>query len=142
MSVKVTVPAADSNQPSKFRNRTLWALQILAVLFFLAAGVSKLAGAKYNVVVFDKVGFGQWFRYFAGILEIVGAGMLLTPRFATLGGSLLAVVMAGAIIADRLALGGTGIPALIALVVVATIAWFRRSALTLPIRTSRRVNES
>ena len=131
MSAKQPVSVVEAPQRSKLGHRTLWTLQILAALFFFAAGLSKLAGAHYNVVVFEKVGFGQWFRYLTGVLELVGATLLLVPRLTAAGGTLLAVIMVGAVIADRVALGGTGIPALICLTIAASIAWFRRSTFTL-----------
>jgi len=115
--------------PSKVRNRILWTLQIIAALFFLAAAASKFAGAEYNIVVFEKVGLGQWFRYFAGAMEAIGAILIVTPRYSALGGIVLAVVMVGAFIADISRIGGNGIPALIALAVVASVAWCRRSTL-------------
>ena len=118
--------------PSKARERTLWALQIAAALFFAAAAISKLAGAEYNVVVFEKVGLGQWFRYFTGIMELTGVALIVTPRLAALGGAWLSVIMVGAFIADRFAIGGNGLPALVALIVTATVAWLRWPALRLP----------
>ena len=48
----------------------LWTLSVLTALTFLAAGVPKLIGAPAMVEIFVKVGFGQWFRYFTGILEV------------------------------------------------------------------------
>ena len=129
MPVNSTMPVVERKRQSKLRERTLWTLQILAALFFLAAGLSKLAGVPYNVMVFEKVGFGQWFRYFTGVLEIAGALMLLMPRRIAVGGAVLSVVMIGAVIADRLALGGSGVPALVCLAVVGSITWFRRSTL-------------
>jgi len=132
MATYVKTQDLSRNPPvSKARNRTLWALQVIAALFFLAAGLSKLAGVEYNVVVFEKVGFGQWFRYFTGVLEITGAILVLIPRVATLGGALLATVMVGAFIADVYRIGGNGIPALVALAVTATIAWMRRDSVRL-----------
>jgi len=118
-------PPTPVRPKSQLRNRVLWALQIVAALFFLAAGASKLAGVEYNVVVFEKVGFGQWFRYFTGVLEIAGALMLLRVRLAAVGAGLLSAVMVGALIADRVAIGGNGMPALVAFTVVAAIAWGR-----------------
>ena len=123
------VPAPEANRPStpfKLRNRALWLLQILAALFFVAAAISKFTGAEYNVMVFEKVGLGQWFRYFTGVLEVTGALLLLRPRSAALGGLLLAVVMVGALFTDLVILKGNGIAALVALVITAAIAWLRR----------------
>jgi putative oxidoreductase len=64
-----------------------------------AAGGAKLASAAVMVDMFAKVGLGQWFRYFTGLLEIVGGIGLLTFRHAFYAAVLLAIVMNGAIIA-------------------------------------------
>jgi len=116
-------------RPSKALERTILALRIIAFLFFIAASLSKLTGAEYNVVVFEKVGFGQWFRYFTGVLELTGAVLLFVPGRAAWGGALLSCIMIGAFFADRFLIGGNGVPAIIAFIVVATVTWFRRSQL-------------
>ena len=33
------------------------------------------------VAEFDKLGFGQWFRVFTGVIELIGAFVLLAPRY-------------------------------------------------------------
>src|ERR1700730_8869399 len=71
----------------------------LVALTFIGAGGAKLAGVPVMVGMFDKVGLGQWFRYFTGLLEVTGGIGLLIPRYAFHGAALLAVVMVGAIIA-------------------------------------------
>jgi len=135
MTSPSTLTATRAQPPSKARERTLWALQIIAALFFLVASASKFAGAEYNVQVFDKVGIGQWFRYFTAVMELTGAILIVVPRRAALGGLVLSVVMVGALFADLTLLGGTGIPALIALIITSTIVWFRRSTLPAALRS-------
>src|SRR5260370_42561441 len=87
-----TLPA-DSG---KVRLITLWILSGLVALAFLGAGGAKLAGATAMVELFDKVGRGQWFRYFTGLLEGAGSIGLLIPRYAFYAAGLLAIVMFGA----------------------------------------------
>ena len=58
------------------------------------------------VDMFEKIGFGQWFRYVTGSLEVTGAVLLLLPRTAALGGWLLAAVMIGAIGTHLFLIGG------------------------------------
>lgn len=48
--------------------------------------------------LFDKIGSGQWFRYFAGVLEVVCAILLLTPKTSAIAAILLALTMAGAVV--------------------------------------------
>ena len=118
---------AVARQPSKLRNRTLWTLQIVAALFFFAAAASKFAGVEYNVVVFDKIGLGQWFRYFTACVETLGAILLLVPGRAAWGALLLCATMIGAAIAEVTRLGGNGVFPLVVLALVGCIAWFRRT---------------
>ena len=119
--------AATGQQP-KWRNYGLWALQILAAVAFLAAGGSKLAGAERMVAMFETLGFGQWFRFVTGGLEVLGAVLLLIPRTTWLGGALLAVVMVGAIFTHLVLIGGSFVPALVLLIITAGIAYYRRPA--------------
>ncbi len=118
---------AAKDQP-KWRHYGLWALQILAALAFLAAGGAKLAGAERMVGMFETLGFGQWFRFVTGGLEVIGALLLLAPRTAWLGGALLAVVMVGAVFTHLVLIGGSFVPALALLVITGTVAYFRRPA--------------
>ena len=88
-------------ESGKVRLITIWILSVLVAPAFLGAGVAKLAGAAAMVDLFDKVGRGQWFRYFTGLLEVAGSIGLLIPRYAFYAAGLLAVIMVGAIIARR-----------------------------------------
>ena len=116
------LPAA----PSKGRLITLWILSGLVALAFLAAAGAKLAGVPAMVEEFDKVGFGQWFRYFTALLEVTGAIGLLISRYAFYAAVLLAVVMVGAITAHLTVLGGSPAPALVLLILTAIIAYLRK----------------
>jgi uncharacterized membrane protein YphA (DoxX/SURF4 family) len=106
---------------------TLWILSGFAALLFIGAGGAKLAGTAVMVDLFAKVGLGQWFRYFTGLLE-VGAGIgLLLSRFAFYAAVLLAVVMAGAFIAHVTVLGTSPAAPLVLFVVTGIIAYLRKS---------------
>ena len=106
----------------------LWTLSVLTALTFLAAGVPKLIGAPAMVEIFDKVGFGQWFRYFTGILEVSSAICLLIPRYAFYAAVALAVVMIGAIVAQLTVLAHSlGAPVAL-LVTTGVIAYLRKPA--------------
>jgi putative oxidoreductase len=110
----------------KGRLITLWTLSSLVALAFIAAGGGKLAGAAVMIELFDKVGLGQWFRYFTGLLEVVGGIGLLFPRYAFYATILLAIVMVGAIIAHLAVLGGSPAPAFVLLVLSGIIAFLRK----------------
>jgi len=108
----------------------LWVLRVVVGLAFLAAGGSKLAGTPAMVVMFAKIGFGQWFRILTGSLEVAGAIGLFVPRFAVHAASLLAVVMVGAIGFHLTRLGGNPVPPIVLLLLATLIVWLSK-------RTSR-----
>lgn len=117
---------AGPNQWPRWKSVTAWLLQVLAGLAFLAAGSTKLAGAEMHVETFDDIGIGQWFRYLTGILEVVGALLVFFPRTAFWGALLLSCVMIGAIFTHLALIGGSPLPAIVLLMITATIAWLRR----------------
>jgi putative oxidoreductase len=80
------------------KNVVAWALSVLLALAFLAAGVSKLAGAQMMVDGFRHWGYADWFRYLIGACEVGGAVLLLMPRTAWLGAAGLCVIMIGAVV--------------------------------------------
>jgi hypothetical protein len=51
------------------------------------------------VALFTAVGFGQWFRYVTGILELTGAVLIMVPKTRRIGSALLATTMLGALTA-------------------------------------------
>jgi putative oxidoreductase len=117
--------AQQTTKPSKALNLTIWGVQILTALAFLAAGGSKLSSAPPMVEMFEKIGFGQWFRYVTGSLEVAGAVLLLVPKTAAIGGWLLSAVMIGAIGTHLFMIGGNPIPPAVLLVLAITVAWNR-----------------
>jgi putative oxidoreductase len=107
-------------------NITLWTLQILTAAMFLFAGGAKLAGAVGTVAAFDTIGFGQWFRYLTGSLEVTCAILLLIPRASAIGAALLAAIMVGAIATHLFILGGSPAVPIVLLLITTTVAWKRR----------------
>ena len=106
----------------------LWLAQIaLAAMFFLAGG-SKMVGAPAMVNLFAAIGWGQWFRYFTGAIEISAAIALLIPSASLFGAMLLIPTMFGAMI-DNLFLGQSPVVPLVLLLIAATVAWSRRNQL-------------
>ena len=122
----ITTTNALPANSGKVRLITLWTLSGLVALAFLGAGGAKLAGAAAMVELFDKVGRGQWFRYFTGLLEVAGAIGLLIPRYAFYAAGLLVVVMVGAIIAHLTVLGTSPASPVVLLILSGTIAWLRK----------------
>lgn len=113
---------------SRFQDVVIWTLQIVVAFVFLFAGSVKLAGFDDAVRMFGAIGFGQWFRYVTGLLEVAGAVLVLVPSFATAGAGVLALVMAGAVVAHLTThlQGGSAGAAFFLLLVTSYIAWKRR----------------
>jgi putative oxidoreductase len=65
-------------------------------VFFLI-GMEKMTGATW-VKLFEEIGFGQWFRYFTGVVQMTGSALLLIPWTARLGAALIGCTMLGAMI--------------------------------------------
>ena len=110
-------------------NVALWVLQILVAVAFLAAGSGKLLGTPETVALFDAVGIGQWFRYVIGVLEVLGALLLVFPGLTAFGAVLLGVVMTGASVSHLTVLDSAPTASLVLLALTALIAWGRRSQL-------------
>lgn len=99
-SAQITMIESSSNE-LRFRNSPLdWALRFVVFLVFLFFGTGKFksdASAPW-VILFNEVGFGQWFRYFTGVVEIAGAFLVLIPRTVTVGLTVLVCTTAGAVL--------------------------------------------
>jgi putative oxidoreductase len=106
---------------------TLWILSGFAALLFIGVGGAKLAGAAAMVELFAKVGPGQWFRYFTGVLEVAAGIGLLISRYAFYAALVLAVVMVGAVIAHVTVLGTSPAAPLVLFVITGIIAYLRKS---------------
>jgi putative oxidoreductase len=86
-----------------------WGLRLLLAAVFVYAGMQKFPSAPGApwVKVFDNIGIGQWFRYFTGIVEVVGGCLVAAPRATSIAVPLLACTMVGAFLV-HLAVVGTG----------------------------------
>jgi putative oxidoreductase len=95
-------------RPRRLPSTLLWAVQILlAAMFLFTAVAPKLSGSHSSVQEFGLIGAGQWFRYFVGVIELVGAIGLLIPWLAGLAAVWLAGDMAGATIVNATVLRNT-----------------------------------
>ena len=81
-------------------NIALWVLQVLLAVSFASAAFQKLGGSDYMVKLFDKIGFGTWFRYVIGLIELVGAIGLLIPLLTGAAAVGLMLLMVGATITN------------------------------------------
>jgi hypothetical protein len=91
----------------KFKNSPNdWALRAVIFGVFLFFGSRKFTSDPNApwVVLYDQIGFGQWFRYFTGAIEIAGAFLVLISQTVTAGMVMLGLVLTGAVLIDLLVL--------------------------------------
>ncbi|MDF4253256.1 DoxX family protein [Streptomyces sp. WMMB303] len=125
MSQTVSAPSAADRQDAAGRREEL-AAKILTVLLALflgaASGAPKLFRAEAAVDIFDRIGWGDWFLYTVGALEVLGAVALLIPILS--GAAALAFIglMTGATVFNLTVLDAP--EAVITTVVVAALCGF------------------
>jgi len=105
-----------------------WTLTVMLALLFAYVGGTKLTGNPSMVREFAQIGFGQWFRYLVGTLEVGGAIGVLIPKVRFWGALLIATVMVGATIANLSILHIPPLAGLTAvlLALALALAWLRR----------------
>ena len=115
--------------PPRSANIAVWILRVVVAALFLFAASMKLTGQPMMVQEFDMVGLGQWFRYFTGVLEVVGAVATLVPAVSALGAVLLLLVDAGAFVAQVGVLHMDWIHPIVIGAVIAALIYLQRDAL-------------
>jgi putative oxidoreductase len=118
-----SLSVTSSSSVSPAQRRVVWGIRILLALAFGAAGAAKLVGVQQLVELFSAIGFGQWFRYLTGAVEVVGALLMLIPAAGLIGGLLLTATCVGAVATHLLLIGGSPVPATVLGVLSAFIAW-------------------
>ena len=120
-----TAVLGKQGESAKGLNIALWVVQVGVAAMVLMAGANKLAGNEQMVGMFQAIGFGQWFRYLTGALEVIGGVLLLVPRLAGVGGLLTTGVFVGAVGTHLFIIGGNPAVAIVLLVASLFIAWGR-----------------
>jgi putative oxidoreductase len=90
----------DTPRELRFKNSGWdWAVRIVIFVAFAFTGTEKFKTDAHApwVVLFDEIGFGQWFRYLAGVLEIGGGFLTLLSGSVEIGLILLMATMLGAL---------------------------------------------
>jgi putative oxidoreductase len=87
---------------------TAWLPRLGIVLAFLFIGATKFGATGEWVRIFDRIGVGQWFRYFTGAMQVTGALLLLTRPTRPLGALMLGSTMIGAMIVDVVVMHAAG----------------------------------
>ena len=80
------------------------------------------------VATFGAIGWGQWFRYLTGAIEVGSAVLLWVPGMQWIGAALLVCTMIAAVLFHLLLLGPSFVPALVLGVLSAVVLVARRPA--------------
>jgi len=99
-----------------------WLPRVAVALVFLSVGSEKFGSHGPWIRVFARIGFGDWFRYLTGVMQVGGALLLLVPPLVTFGTIVLGCTMVGAIIANIFILH-TGLAAIIPSLLLAAVAF-------------------
>ena len=77
-----------------------WLLRILVAVLFVLFSVGKFNSDPHGewFRIFARIGFGQWFRFATGLIELIGGVLFILPGTARLAAIPLAATMLGAII--------------------------------------------
>jgi putative oxidoreductase len=69
--------------------------RVIVGLFFVIDGVIKLTGISKTVQLFERIGWGQWFRYLTGWLVLVGGVLILLRLRWTFYGAMVCACTVG-----------------------------------------------
>jgi uncharacterized membrane protein YphA (DoxX/SURF4 family) len=137
--------------PSNWPKIAIWALRVVLGLVFLYVGTTKVTGTGHTVEYFEAIGWGQWFRYLTGVIDIGGAALLFVPKWTYVGAILLACsVGTGTLISLTVLRGdttwGSGSPEimvvlpLVLTILAALLAWLTRPDRINFLETARRTD--
>ena len=103
-----------------------WILALfLALAYLLQAAYPKLAGDPGTIEQFEAFGYPGWFRIAIGLIEGLGAILLIVPRTSAWGAGILITVMAGAVYSHLSSGLGSPFHASRNMVLLAIVAWAR-----------------
>ncbi|MGW7362818.1 DoxX family protein [Streptomyces sp. NPDC054841] len=129
MSAATSAPAsAGTAGISRRAHLTVRTLQIVLALFLaIPSAVPKLIAHSSATEAFDKIGFGDWFMYTTGALELAGAVALVIPILSGISALALIGLMIGAFVTQLTVFDGQyAITPVLVAVPLVVIAWVRR----------------
>ncbi len=101
-------------------------LRALLALAFLIIGAAKLTSQMQTVQLFAAIGWGQWFRYLTGALDVMGALLVLLPWIPFSGAVLLSCTAGTAIVLSVTKLHNNPAAGVVLFVLAITVAWLTR----------------
>lgn len=79
------------------REAAIWAITLFLFQAFVTAGYLKLLEGSGWTEAFTAWGYPAWFRQMVGVGELLGAVLIMWPRWASYGATLILLIMVGAI---------------------------------------------
>ena len=107
---------------TKNQSILLWGLSFVLAALFVFAGITKVIGADQVVEAFARYGYSGWFRVLVGLVELAGGIGLLIPKVALEAGSILIIVMLGAVFTELFVGENVLVPLAVLLLVGGTAA--------------------
>jgi putative oxidoreductase len=129
-----------ADKPSKSRRITIWGLRLGLGVIFIIVAVSKLTGTGNTVQYFAAIGWGQWFRYLTGSLDLLGVILRFLPRWTCYGAIILACSVGSAAVISLTVLRGNpvwGGPVMIVVPLVFTLVAMFLGWLAYPLGSSQ-----
>ncbi|MFF8292201.1 DoxX family protein [Streptomyces sp. NPDC016309] len=107
MSATTARTTTAASAPTRRADIGVRVLQIVLALFFaVPSAAPKLVGHASAAESFDTIGFGDWFMYLVGALELAGAVGLVVPLLSGVAALALIGLMAGALVTQLVFLDG------------------------------------
>jgi putative oxidoreductase len=108
----------------------VWILSVLLAAVFATTGIAKLVGFEpIGLQAAAMNGFPQWIRVVVGLVELVGAVLLLVPAVAAFAAAMLAFLMVPAAITQQVS-GEPGVLfPVVLLILLLLVAWRRNPAI-------------
>lgn len=130
---------ASRRVPSRRTHLVVRGLEIVLALFFAVASAGpKLVAHSSAAESFDAIGYGQWFMFLVGALELAGALALLVPRLSGVAALALIGLMAGAFVTQLTVFDGeNALTPVVLAALLAVIAVVRRSRTAELLATAR-----
>ena len=102
-----------------------WILIIMSFVFLIIGGVQKIIGTDTMVNNFTYMKL-QDYRIWIGVLEVLGAILLIVPKTSSIGAVLISTIMGGAVALHLSLMGGNGFQAATILSLTAWIGYLLR----------------
>ena len=108
------------------RSIATWVLRALLGLAFLVIGAAKLTSQLQTVQLFAAIGWGQWFRYLTGALDVTGALLVLSRWMPFYGAVVLSCSIGTAVVLSIARLHNNPAVGVALLALAVAVAWLTR----------------